>query len=261
MKLISLNTWGGKRFDTLTDFIKKHAASTDIFCLQEVNHTLVTRGPSVSATHKDYLFDDLREILPNFDGYYASTQEGFNFRPTGNETSFGNVLFVRKSVPVMEHGEVFVHRKRNALDIAAGVNGDWFTLGRLLQFAKLENAPTVFNFHGLWHLSGKGDIPERIEQSTKIANFLNKFDSPKILCGDFNLDINSKSLTLIEEMTGMRNLIKDFNIKTTRSNLYDKKKQMPFADYVLTSSDIKVKHFEVPYSETSDHLPIILEWN
>ncbi|MBP9710835.1 MAG: endonuclease/exonuclease/phosphatase family protein [Candidatus Pacebacteria bacterium] len=261
MKLVSLNAWGGRQFDIFTAFIAEHASTTDVFCLQEINHTTVEKKDHPKSEYKDHLFDDLRTMLPDFDGYYTAVQEGFNFRPTAATTSFGNALFVRKSLNVLEHGEVFVHRKRNALDVEAGTKGDWFTLGRMLQFAQIENGPAIFNFHGLWHLSGKGDIPERIVQSTRIANFINKFDPPKILCGDLNLNIDSASLELIEKEANLRNLVKEHNIKTTRSNLYDKKAIMPFADYTFVSPEIAVKKFEVPYSEASDHLPMILEWN
>ena len=33
-----------------------------------------------------------------------------------------------------------------------------------------------------------------------------------------------------------------------------------FADYVFVSKDVKVKKFEVPYLEISDHLPLILDF-
>ena len=34
---------------------------------------------------------------------------------------------------------------------------------------------------------------------------------------------------------------------------------MHFADYAIISPEIAVKNFTVPYSEASDHLPLILE--
>ena len=36
MKLLTLNTWGGKVHEPLLKFIEQRAEDTDIFCLQEV---------------------------------------------------------------------------------------------------------------------------------------------------------------------------------------------------------------------------------
>ena len=82
-----------------------------------------------------------------------------------------------------------------------------------------------------------------------------------ILCGDFNLRPDTQSMTILE--TKMRNLIKEFGIKTTRNELYADLKVFNdyFADYVLVSPGIKVQNFQVPYVLASDHLPMILEFD
>jgi endonuclease/exonuclease/phosphatase family metal-dependent hydrolase len=69
------------------------------------------------------------------------------------------------------------------------------------------------------------------------------------------------------EEAGYKNLIKEFNIKNTRNNTcWEQFKEdvkisgkQHFADYCFTSHDVKVKSFEVPYNEVSDHLPLILD--
>ena len=38
MKLITLNTWGGRVKDPLHNFLKSYSGDIDIFCLQEVYH-------------------------------------------------------------------------------------------------------------------------------------------------------------------------------------------------------------------------------
>jgi endonuclease/exonuclease/phosphatase family metal-dependent hydrolase len=37
--------------------------------------------------------------------------------------------------------------------------------------------------------------------------------------------------------------------------------KQPFADYIFITPDIKVKNFEVPDLEISDHLPMILDFD
>lgn len=36
MKLVSLNTWCGRAFEPLLDFIEEQSTDTDIFCFQEM---------------------------------------------------------------------------------------------------------------------------------------------------------------------------------------------------------------------------------
>ena len=67
-------------------------------------------------------------------------------------------------------------------------------------------------------------------------------------------------------------LILENKIKTTRNfHAWRQAKEMvadgyrfygeqKFADYVFVSKDVKVKNFEVPNIEISDHLPLILDF-
>jgi len=59
--------------------------------------------------------------------------------------------------------------------------------------------------------------------------------------------------------TSMRNLVKEYKVATTRSHFYAKEHK--FADYILVSSEIDVKKFEVIQEVVSDHLPLILEFD
>lgn len=88
-----------------------------------------------------------------------------------------------------------------------------------------------------------------------IRGFVDKTDNPKILCGDFNLNPDTESLSIIEK--GMKNLIKDYSITSTRTSLYEKPGK--FADYCFISPDIEVKDFKVLPEEVSDHAALYLE--
>lgn len=78
----------------------------------------------------------------------------------------------------------------------------------------------------------------------------------KIVVGDFNLDPDTKSLGILER--NLRNLIKEYDVPTTRSTLYTRKSK--FADYVLVSPGVKIIDFHVSNVAVSDHLPMILEF-
>jgi len=111
--------------------------------------------------------------------------------------------------------------------------------------------------HGFWIPDSKEDTLERLEQSDKIINFLNSYKHRKILCGDFNLNPNTQSMLRLEK--GMVNLIKKYNVRSTRSNLHTRKDK--YADYILVSKDIEVLDFKVLQDEVSDHLPLFLDFN
>ena len=246
MKLITLNIWGGKVFEPLMDFFQKRARDTDIFCLQEVfNNPPYIKSRVQTKVAKEDIYKDIEKILFEFDGYFAPTQEG--------EESL--TMFVRKNFGLREMGEQFVYRWRNAME-----GNDASTYGINVQYAKFrkgEKDYMVCNLHGHWTPNYKGDNPARLEQSHNIKKLLDGFKGAKILCGDFNVAPETKSMMILE--SSMRNLIKEYKVTSTRSPLYAK--EVKFADYILVSAEVQVKKFEVIQDVVSDHLPLLLEFD
>lgn len=246
MKIISLNTWGGGAgHELLLDFFRQNK-DTDIFCLQEVWNggeelNLEEMG---FGTRREYrLLDRIAEILNEHD---------FHFRPHVGDY-YGLVMFVRKGLPVTEEGEVFVYQEKGFYE-----NGNVGNHARNLQYVTLgtDVSLAVINFHGLWNGKGKTDTPDRIAQSNKIVRFIKNLDIPYVLVGDFNLRPDTESVRLLEE-TGAKNLIKEYNITSTRTSFYGKNEQ--FADYAFVSPEINVKEFKVMSDEVSDHAPLLVE--
>lgn len=246
MKLITLNIWGGIVFEPLMDFFKKHAEDTDIFCLQEVFNNL-PGVPSKVQTKNPRLtiYSDIKAVLPQFDSYTHPTED----------TEESLAMFVRKTIPIDSIDEIFVYRWKNAME-----NNDPSTYGinvEYLQFHYGEKKYTICNLHGHWTPNFKGDNPARLEQSQNIKKLLDGFDGAKILCGDFNVAPDTQSIAILE--TSMKNLIKEYKITSTRSHLYTK--EVKFSDYIMVSSEIRVKKFEVIQDVVSDHLPLLLEFD
>lgn len=190
------------------------------------------------------LFDKLQSIFENHEGFFNPLQD--------NEE--GSATFIKKGIEIKETGERFVFRWKNSMK-----NNDARTLGRLIQYSKVtkkNKSYLIANFHGLWDGKGKVDTSDRLQQSKNIRNFLEKFNVPKILCGDFNLLPNTESLSILEK--GYINLIKKYGITSTRSRFYERPDK--FADYILVSPEIIVTNFEVLNAEVSDHLPLYLEF-
>lgn len=119
---------------------------------------------------------------------------------------------------------------------------------------------TIGNVHGLWLPGAKSDTPKRIEQPQVLDNFIKKQPGKKILCGDFNLKPDTKSIAILERH--MRDLIKEYKISTTRSKYYkDMEKYKDYiSDYIFVSPEVRVKNFKVLQDEISDHLPLMLEF-
>lgn len=246
MKIISLNAWGGRVHKELMDFLKKNE-NIDVFCFQEIYHRAdyvhVEQGEMSPNLN---LFDDIQKVLPNHIGH---------FRPHYNG-DFGLAVFVKKDLEVKSEEDYFVHKYRDYMP-----KGDVGHHGRNVQAVVLKTDSkdlNIFNLHGLWNGGGKLDSEDRLNQSKMIIEYMKKYDGPKVLCGDFNLEPQTESIKLIENAP-MRNLIKESRVTSTRSSYY--KHGIRFADYAFVSDDVEVVGFEVLSKEVSDHLALMLEIN
>ena len=85
MKLISLNTWGGRHFNPICAFIKKHEKDTDIFCFQEIYDTS-SKVKQYKNLLRANLLLEIKTILPNFNSYFLPSLLGFD-----NEGDKGNI--------------------------------------------------------------------------------------------------------------------------------------------------------------------------
>ena len=243
MKLITLNTWAGLLYKPLEAFVKKNSKNADIFCFQEVFSGAVNTRKIRGKVVPD-LYQRLEQTLPSFIGFYAETEDNDE----------GLAVFVNRKLNIQGYGVNFVYGYPNSMA------GDDYTMkSSNIQYIVINSNKslyTIVNFHGLWTGGDKDDSEKRILQSKNLKRFLDNAEGGKILCGDFNLNIHTKSLSILEE--GMRNLIKENNITSTRSSHYEK--DVKFADYILVSRDIKIRTFEVLKDIVSDHLPLFLDF-
>jgi exonuclease III len=85
MKLISLNTWGCRITEPLSDFIKSNSATADIFCFQEV-----LKGGR-GKTHRDEVksgYEDIGQLLPNHTAYFSEYGEGGYYSESSKNLDF-----------------------------------------------------------------------------------------------------------------------------------------------------------------------------
>lgn len=261
MKIISLNTWGGRMDSKLNDWIRKNPA--DIYCFQEL-----FSGPTLANNQAYYtdnnnqkvnlrLFETISGLLPNHTGVFSPGSRGYVHDAQWIDLPFeyGIGMFVHKSIKVLDYASGIVYGdfrdkpegdpplSRSAQVIRVCVNNENITLG---------------NIHGLWEPQGKMDSPQRLAQSKKFGALVDAVAHENdgiLVCGDFNLTINSK-MFIQSKNNITRNLIKEIGIKSTRTHLY--KKDMRFADYILANDMVNFESIQVPQEPVvSDHCPLI----
>lgn len=248
MKILCLNTWGC-RVPEIFDYISKNSSSIDVFCFQEVLTGSVGRAEKGDVKN---CFGLIQNLLPDYTGYFLEypDESYYGIRSAELDFKFGLAYFVRKDIPSKDLGGVQLCKQANHSDrLACG----------LLQAVKI-NEYTIFNTHGIWQEGGKGDTDARFEQLRNIGKFVegNTDDNEKkIICGDLNTLPGTDFIGAFDDK--YRNLIKEFNIQSTRSNLY--KKNLRFADYIFTDNEINVEECYTEDAAVSDHLPIILNVN
>lgn len=254
MKLISLNIWGGKIFDPLIEFFRERAHDTDIFCLQEVVFGTEPRVTS-DGVH-EHVGMAIQNALPDFILYPALAPEGthFMYANLGQGVRVGQALFMRKTFDLCGQGSFETCHERSSLHPLTG----------RFQYVEFDHAGQRFvvgNIHGAWQASGKGDTPERIEQAHTVRTFLDGKPGKKIIAGDFNLSPQSESVKFLGN--GMRNLIAEYGVRTTRSHfyMYAEKYNDYISDYIFVSPDMKVQEFRVIDNPISDHFPLVLEFS
>lgn len=255
MRIISLNIWGGRVYKPLMSFVMHYSSEVDVFCFQEVfNSDEEFIEPSTGAQH--HILQHLKRALPDFTCHYFPAQDGpgmdANIYPG---ISYGLAIFVHRSSSIKNFGDIFVYGERNSYT----PDGSFSSLPRNMAYVEFElhSQPiTIYNYHGLWTGRGKGDTKSRIKQSHAVRDFIASRPGLTVLCGDFNLLPETKSLAILEDK--LVNLVSTHGITSTRTSLYDKEPK--FADYILVSPEIVVNEFKVLPNEVSDHSPLFLDF-
>lgn len=189
-------------------------------------------------------FHEINQYIPNHTGLFAPQIHDH----------YGLAMFVKNDLKISNQGDVFVYKHKGYIP-----DGDLGFHARNLQYVTIEHNNqkiSLLNFHGLWTGKGKLDNDDRIQQSQNIIAFCEKIDHPYVLCGDFNLEPDTESIKILEGF-GLKNLVKEYGITSTRTSFYTKSGK--FADYIFTSPEIIVKDFKVLPDEVSDHAPLYIE--
>jgi exonuclease III len=225
MRIIFLNVWGESMRDELVDYIAKEAPTTDIFCFQEANDAM-----------KQRCSDALK-------GY--TEQSKYKFLDEDND--FPQSTFVKNGIEILSQGALLENEPGCGLILYTEIKvGD--------------KSFYVCNVHGTARPADKMDNPGRLTQSRVVIEFFKDKDGPIVIGGDFNTNPETESMGMFNS-NGYRDLIKEFQIKTTRNHFaWDRwPTKMYYSDYIFLNDKVTLKSFEVVDNEVSDHLPLILD--
>ncbi len=253
MKVETLNLNGGKLFEPLMSHVSNSAGEIDIFCFQEAfdNNSGITESNGARAN----LYKELCHALPGFTGIYCPAESGLDYNGVVDfDLSFGVAAFIKDNL------EIFKERCAAVYDGGAyDYHPHFGRKPRKLQSFQIRDIQGIetfiANLHGVWIPGNKEDSPSRLDQARRVRSVMNEVSGRRMLVGDFNVDHTTESFKILGD--GMRNLVGDFGILTTRSRLYGKPNK--FADYILTSPEIDVKDFKSLDVEVSDHLPLVVK--
>lgn len=226
--ILFLNIWHSKQENKVNDFLINQAATTDVICLQEAEKFT----NSIAQT-----------LLPDFNFFGAKTKFY-----SDNISQFDQVTLVRKTF------------KSQSLELFR--DNPIMGLGIKTSIETPHGQIDLLNYHGITYhpTDDKMDNLQRIAQSENIISEAKNWTGIKILGGDFNVESKTKSIEMFET-SGYVDLIKKFNVKTTRNELAWKnyEKKLLFSDYIFVDPTVKVKSLTLPNIDVSDHLPMILE--
>lgn len=248
MKLITLNTWAGRQKEAFDQFLKDHMADTDIFCFQEIfNNYDGNTGDYINHDEGNKnLLQEVTDILTDFDQYFCPVAENV----------YGIAIFLKKGINLVASGEVMLYENPN-YDPADGSSDH----DRKMQWMHIQTGRKdvmIMNVHGHWDPAGQHDTPNRLAQSKAINEFIESVGlTPKIMVGDFNLDIGTESIKQIEK--NFTNLIDKYKIPTTRTELYTGNDV--HSDYVFVSEEVLVEAFKAMPDVVSDHAPLYLQFD
>lgn len=260
-----LNGWGGTLYEALLPYVQ--SASPDILCLQEVIHSPASEKDWLTYRDGDHVlpqranfFSDVCRVLPDHMATFCPAAQGVLWdADQAVPSQWGLATFVRRSFPVIGQIQGFVHKDYGPDGYGAHPRSRSAHGVRIYDHS--ANRPiSITHMHGLRDLKGKKDTPDRAEQARKLLHLSRQLATPEdieIICGDFNVEPDSATLTLLRE-AGLSELVTGRGFTSTRSTHYAKPGR--FADYMFVNQEDAVKSFDVIRDpEVSDHCPLVLE--
>lgn len=258
VRILQQNIWYGKVINKLIEYLDKN--SFDIFTFQEVTggeYTKRIRGERIDV------FQEIKDILGgSYKGYLVKSMT-----LKGDSDSYiGNATFIRQNLsveikeevfwmnPYQEYAQVFSNEDHDQI-----INNPYSALVLDLQFANGQKL-TVATGHFSWSIT-PDDRDYKIQRASSLLDYLKEKNLPIILTGDFNSEIETKTVQMFDEI-GV-NLTKKYGITNTlNGDLHRAKHIFPrgvACDYIFVDSRFKVHDFQLVENGASDHHGLFAE--
>lgn len=242
MKLLNLNVWQGR----LQSVLLRHLESLDIdiACMQEaVDYEKLSGG----------LVSTYQNIGKSLGTEYQFFSPLMSMKLGNKDITFGNVTYSK--IPFSQNNTIFTRgAHKNDFDFDA----DDYNV-RAFQHSLIEvnnKKLNIINHHGHHIDSHNLGDHETERQVSDILSYADELEGAVIICGDFNLSPESKSIKLIDAKYA--NLSTKYNLKTTRSGLTYKNE---VCDYIFVNDNVIINDFSMNTSIISDHNSLILDFD
>ena len=242
MKLLSLNMWQGRIGSILLNHLK--SMDLDFACMQEgVDY----KGHSLGLVCPYQNVGSVLDLENQFFSKLISTKLGSKSLGFGNVT-YSNIPFTQTST-IFTRGE---HKEDYDFD------KDDYNI-RAFQHVLIDinnKKLNILNHHGHHIDSHKLGDEETERQVKQISDYIKTLEGAVILCGDFNLSPESKSIRLLDK--SLRNLSVENKLTTTRSKLTYKNE---VCDYIFVNDKVKINSFAMDETIISDHNALIIDFD
>lgn len=241
MKLLQLNAWTMRLESRIVAMVNQEAP--DIIAFQEVTDSESVLGffPTLSNfTNKTKYHHQYFSPLFNFKMFKGEVDTGnaivSNLAFEDSQTVFTNLEY--KKDFSFEDDDYNIRNFQHV--ITADQNGKKFH---------------VINTHGYHVYAHKHGNDFTLEACQKIVDYALKLNGPVIITGDFNLQPDSESISIITNH--FRDLSTEFGLETTRNELTQK---VEVCDYIFVNDLVDVKDFYASDIVASDHQGLVLEF-
>lgn len=254
MKLVSRNIAIRETNNNgVIDFLRQQNA--DIVCLQEVGKG---EEKSVKSEYDSFHAIQNTNLYPYWFIGESHEFKGFNTRNIDFWGYMRQWNVILSKYPIIKAENIFYHRQfERRDDFTTRTQTDH---GRMLTkvIVHIDGSDVqVYNVHGIRTGDKKWD-----ERTTKQCEFIiskaQEHNLPTIIAGDFNLLPDTEGIQIMNKT--FQNNISRFNIISTRPSFDDWLDKWDLVvDYVF-SKDVEIKDCYITNIDTSDHLPLIIEF-
>lgn len=243
LKIITLNTWGGRLLENIITFI--NAEQPDICTFQEVFNGL---GDDLAPNLRSLKILNEKLGMP-YSVFSATHRE--------NNIERGNAVFSKYPLTLVDTIFFDVPYNENYKDIPPNFEYAPRNM-QCVQVAVAGKMLNIFNIHGIWGQDGR-DNERRLFMGRTIINIIKGRDNV-ILAGDFNVNPDTETIAGIERY--VRSVFK--NEVTSTFNMRHKSNpgySTAVVDMIFISQGLQVSRHYSPQIDVSDHLPLVAVLN